>query len=65
VTPRPNDLEFETQQDLANAALESLTAGEHEALLWWMVEFMPHGFLVAVEGLRVEQQLGDGWDQAD
>lgn len=65
MTPRPDDLNFETQQSLATAALDSLSAEERQELLRWMAAFMPHGFLVAVEGLRVEQMTESAWDQAD
>jgi hypothetical protein len=63
MTPRPADLEPETQRNLAYAALATLTPDERSVLLYWMAEHMPSGFLTAVEGLRWEGQLPDGFDQ--
>lgn len=65
MTPRPHELEPEFQQNLAQAALESMDDEEREYLLGWMVEYAPQSFLTAVEGLRWEQHDADGWDMAD
>lgn len=65
MSPRPADLDPDAQSGLAYAAVAHLSALEREQVLWWMTDHSPHALLVAIEGLRWEQQQVDGWDQAD
>lgn len=52
MSPRPEQLNIETQRNLAYAALGSMDQDERKVLLYWMCEHYPGTFLIVAEDYR-------------
>lgn len=65
MSPRANDLDIETQRNLAYAALSGMDEQHRKVLLYWMCEHYPHMFLTVAEdfngyGYRLDAlEVGD------
>ena len=63
MSPRPSELDQQTQLALVHSALEAMDWYDRMMFLRWLADSAPEIMLIRIEAWRTSTSSVDGWDQ--